>query len=113
MVDITKEILKNLPEKSISDVAFEGANIVLYTKDKDFFLDNNGLIKRIVDDIKKRVELRPDPSITMDLTLPYKCNLDISKAEHLIGYKPKYSSQEVRSMLKGSTDLLVRIRKQG
>jgi len=67
MGDIIKEILKNLPEKSISEAAFEGANIVLYTKDKDFFLDNNGLIKKIVDDIKKRVELRPDPSITMDM----------------------------------------------
>ncbi|MAG91941.1 beta-CASP ribonuclease aCPSF1 [Candidatus Woesearchaeota archaeon] len=67
MADITKEILKNLPEKRISDINFEGANIVLYTKDKDFFLNNNGMIKRIVDNIKKRVELRPDPSITMDL----------------------------------------------
>ncbi len=67
MADITKEILKSLPEKAISDAAFEGANIVLYTKDKEFFLDNNGLIKKIVDDIKKRVELRPDPSITMDM----------------------------------------------
>ena len=67
MADITKEILKNLPENKISDINFEGANIVLYTKDKDFFLNNNGMIKRIVDDIKKRVELRPDPSITMDM----------------------------------------------
>ena len=67
MVDITKEILKNLPENKISDVNFEGANIVLYTKDKDFFLNNNGVIKKIVDNIKKRVELRPDPSITMDM----------------------------------------------
>ncbi len=67
MVEIIKEILKNLPANSISDVAFEGANIVLYTKDKEFFLDNSGLIKRVVDDIKKRVELRPDPSITMDM----------------------------------------------
>jgi len=66
MGDIIKEILKNLPENKISDVNFEGANIVLYTKDKDFFLNNNGIIKRIVDNIKKRVELRPDPSITMD-----------------------------------------------
>ncbi len=66
MGDIIKEILKSLPENKISDVNFEGANIVLYTKDKDFFLNNNGIIKRIVDDIKKRVELRPDPSITMD-----------------------------------------------
>ena len=67
MPDITKEILRNLPENTISDVNFEGANIVLYTKDKDFFLNNNGIIKRIVDDIKKRVELRPDPSITMGM----------------------------------------------
>ena len=67
MGDIIKEILKQIPENRISDVNFEGANIVLYTKDKDFFLNNNGLIKRIVDDIKKRVELRPDPSITMDV----------------------------------------------
>src|SRR3989338_4869508 len=67
MADITKEILKNLPQDKISDVNFEAANIVLYTKDKDFFLNNNGIIKSIVDDIKKRVELRPDPSITMDM----------------------------------------------
>ena len=67
MADITKEILRHLPENTISDVNFEGANIVLYTKDKDFFLNNNGIIKRIVDDIKKRVELRPDPGITMGM----------------------------------------------
>ena len=67
MTDIIKEILKNLPSDKISEANFEGANIVLYTKDEDFFLNNNGLIKKIVDDIKKRVELRPDPSITMDM----------------------------------------------
>ena len=67
MADITKEILKNLPDNKISEVNFEASNIVLYTKDKDFFLNNNGVIKRIVDSIKKRVELRPDPSITMDM----------------------------------------------
>ena len=47
MADIIKEILKRLPEKSISEAAFEGANIVLYTKDDKFFLDNNGVIKNI------------------------------------------------------------------
>jgi uncharacterized protein len=64
---IIKEIMKNLPSDKISEVNFEGANIVLYTKDSDFFLNNNGLIKKVVDNIKKRVELRPDPSITMDM----------------------------------------------
>ena len=67
MTEIIKEILKNLPQNKISDVNFEGANIVLYTKDKDFFLNNNGMIKKIVDDIKKRVELRPDPAVTMEM----------------------------------------------
>src|SRR3989338_9870515 len=66
MPEIIKEILCQLPENKISDAAFEAANIVLYTKDPEFFLDNNGMIKRVVDDIKKRVELRPDPSITME-----------------------------------------------
>jgi hypothetical protein len=68
MADILEEVLKLLPDREkISDSVFEGANIVLYTKNKDFFLNTNGAIIKIVDAIKKRVELRPDPSITMDI----------------------------------------------
>lgn len=67
MAKILDEVLKYIPEKTkISDAVFEGANIVLYTKDKEFFLDNQGVIKQIVDDIKKRVELRADPDVTLD-----------------------------------------------
>jgi KH/beta-lactamase-domain protein len=64
---ILKEIQKHLPDGKISDAGFEGANIVLYTKDKEFFLDNKGIIKSIVDQIKKRIELRPDPAVCMDM----------------------------------------------
>ena len=68
MTEILDEINEHLPKNAdITTSAFEGANIVLYTKSKDFFLDNNGIIKKIVDIIKKRVELRPDPSLTMDM----------------------------------------------
>jgi len=66
MTKIIKEIMSMLDESKISDAGFEGANIVLYTKDKEYFFDNEGSIKRVVDAIKKRVELRPDPAITMD-----------------------------------------------
>lgn len=66
MSEIIKEILRQLPADKISDACFEAANIVLYTKDKEFFLNNEGAIKRIVEDIKKRIELRPDPTITLD-----------------------------------------------
>jgi len=67
MSKIIKEIMKHLPEDKISDAVFEAANIVLYTKDKDFFFNNNGLIKDVVHTIKKRIELRPDPSILMEM----------------------------------------------
>jgi len=66
MPDILKEIMKILPDGKISDAAFEGANIVLYTKDKKYFLDNKGTIKQAVQTFKKRIELRPDPAICMD-----------------------------------------------
>src|SRR3989338_1864830 len=67
MADIMKEVMSHIPPGKVSEANFEASNIVLYTKDREFFLDNSGMIKRIVDDIKKRVELRPDPSITMDI----------------------------------------------
>ncbi|PLW80795.1 beta-CASP ribonuclease aCPSF1 [Candidatus Woesearchaeota archaeon] len=66
MAEIIKEMLKEMPPNSISDAVFEGANIVLYTKDKDFFLDNKGIIRETVGKFKKRIELRPDPSVTLE-----------------------------------------------
>ncbi len=65
MGDILKEILKRLPEDKISEATFEGANIVLYTKDREYSLDNKGTIRQVVDELKKRIELRPDPAITV------------------------------------------------
>ena len=66
-MDILKEILKEIPENvNISSALFEGANIVLYTKTRDFFLDNNGIIRNIVNKVKKRIEVRIDPSMTID-----------------------------------------------
>jgi uncharacterized protein len=66
MSEIIDEILDNLPKDKISDAVFEGANIVLYTKNKDFFLDDGGTVKEVVNMIKKRIELRPDPSTCME-----------------------------------------------
>ncbi len=62
MADILKNIKEELP-KVISDATFEGANIVLYTEDKDFLKTGEHKIKAVVDKIKKRIELRGDKSI--------------------------------------------------
>jgi len=68
MASILDEVLKHLPESAdITDSGFEGANIVLYTRNKDFFINNEGAIKEVVDAIKKRVELRADSSLCMGL----------------------------------------------
>jgi len=62
MVDILKSIKDELP-KVISDATFEGANIVLYTNDKEFFKTGETKVKEVVDKIKKRIELRADKGV--------------------------------------------------
>jgi KH/beta-lactamase-domain protein len=94
MADILTEIMAKLPkETEITSSNFEGANIILYTKNKEFFLDNKGEIKKLVSEFKKRIELRPDPSISMNLEkadkmikeiLPEEC-----KADNLIFDAPR------------------------
>ena len=64
MADILKSIKDELP-KVISDASFEGANIVLYTNDKEFFREGEGKVKEVVDKIKKRIELRAEKEILL------------------------------------------------
>lgn len=65
MPDILKNIQKELP-KFISSANFEGANIVLYTDNADFFHEGEKKIKEVVNKIKKRIELRADQKILLD-----------------------------------------------
>lgn len=62
MADILKSIKEQLNAK-LTEANFEGANIVLYTDNENFFKEGEGKIKEIVEQIKKRVELRADPKI--------------------------------------------------
>ncbi len=64
---ILEEIKTELPKTAmISEITYEGSEIIFYTKNKEFFRDSSSLIKKIVDKIKKRVEIRADPSIVLD-----------------------------------------------
>src|SRR3989338_10767552 len=62
MADILKSIKEELP-RVIADANFEGANIVLYTEDKEFFKSGEQKVKEVVDKIKKRIELRAEQTI--------------------------------------------------
>ncbi|MBI1968682.1 beta-CASP ribonuclease aCPSF1 [Candidatus Woesearchaeota archaeon] len=66
MPDIIKEVLKIVPAEKIADSAFEGANIVLYTNDKAFFLDHQSIVRQAVSEFKKRIEVRPHPSLCLE-----------------------------------------------
>src|SRR3990167_2359314 len=81
MADILKEIIKVLPEGKISEAAFEGANIVLYTKDKEYFMDNQGTIRDAVKEFRKRIELRPDPSLCLEKGKAEKIMKELIPAE--------------------------------
>ncbi|MBD3312005.1 beta-CASP ribonuclease aCPSF1 [archaeon] len=62
--EILSKVMEGLPGSvEISEAVFEGANIILYSKNKDFVLNSRSLIKKLVNKIKKRIEVRPDPSI--------------------------------------------------
>ena len=62
MIDILKNITDQI-RGYVTEARFEGANIVLYTDNERFFREGEGKIKEIVDQIKKRIELRSDKKI--------------------------------------------------
>jgi KH/beta-lactamase-domain protein len=76
-MSILKELQDKLPKDAdITEVKFEGSEIVIYTKNKDFFRNSEGPVREIVRELKKRVEVRPDLSITME---PEKAKKAIEK----------------------------------
>jgi len=62
------DILKIVTEQlggNINEANFEGANIVLYTDNEKFFQEGEKKVKEIVNQIKKRIELRADKKILL------------------------------------------------
>jgi len=66
-MSIIDDIKENLPSNSmISDILYEGSEIILYTKNKNFFKVAKKYIKPIVNKIKKRIEVRADPKLLIN-----------------------------------------------
>ncbi len=80
MPDILKTILDELP-KVIESANFEGANIVVYTSDKKFFIEGEQQIRDVVNKIKKRIELRAAESLLMDQEAAEKIIREIIPSE--------------------------------
>ncbi len=66
-MNLLKGLEANLPKDAqISEAKFEGSEMILYTKNKEFFKRSEEVARSIVSSVKKRIEIRPDQSITMD-----------------------------------------------
>jgi len=77
-MDYLKIVKENLPELTDARIHYEGSKIVVYTRNKNFFLTQNEKIREIVEKIKKRIEVRIEPD-----TLP-PTDETISKIKKII-----------------------------
>ena len=54
------------PGSNVSEIRYEGSDIVLYTDSEDFFLDNSDTVRKLVSELKKRIEVRPTSKLFRD-----------------------------------------------
>ncbi len=61
--DVREEIENEVPDDvEISDIEFEAATLVIYTKQPEAFAQDNTLVRRLAKRLRKRVIVRADPS---------------------------------------------------
>ncbi len=51
----------------VTEIEFEGSVVVIYTKNLEEFADNNEIVRRLAQSLRRRVDVRPDPSLLADL----------------------------------------------
>jgi len=119
--DLFSKVKKAMPAGSqISDVRFEGCEIVLYTKNKEFFVNPGDVVRRQVSILKKRLVLRPDPSICLDMEKAKKAIEKIIPEEaglENITFEPEFGSVTIEASKPGlaigkSAELLNKIKSE-
>jgi len=62
--DLQAEIEREVPDDiSITDVTYEGPELVVYTRDPKQFAGDGDLIRRLASKLRKRITVRPDPEV--------------------------------------------------
>ncbi|MFB6133674.1 MAG: KH domain-containing protein, partial [Halanaeroarchaeum sp.] len=51
------------PDISVTEVKYEGPELVVYTRDPKKFARNGDLIRRLASQLRKRITVRPDPDV--------------------------------------------------
>src|SRR5918912_707965 len=62
--EIRDEVKKEVPATvDVTDIEFEAAVLVIYTKQPERFAEDEDLVRRLAKKLRKRVVVRPDPSV--------------------------------------------------
>jgi len=65
-LEITQYILQHVPrEAEVTRIEYEGPMLAIYTKKPELLVDQSSVIAEIVSVIRKRIVIRPDPSVRL------------------------------------------------
>ena len=80
--EIREEVKKEIPATvEITDIEFEAAVLVIYTKHPERFAEDEDLVRRLAKKLRKRVVVRPDPSVLANIEKADKTIRDLVPAE--------------------------------
>jgi len=65
-MEILERVKSLLPKEAVSRVELEGSEIIVYTKDREFFKAHEDTVRQVVSQIKKRIEVRPEKNLVLD-----------------------------------------------
>jgi KH/beta-lactamase-domain protein len=66
--EVSKVVNEIVPASvEITEIEFEGSVVVIYTKNLDEFADNSEIVRKLAQSLRRRVDIRPDPSLLADL----------------------------------------------
>lgn len=65
-MEILERVKSLLPKEAVSRAELEGSELIVYTKDREFFRNHEDTVKQVVSQIKKRIEVRPEKNLVLD-----------------------------------------------
>ena len=67
LLDLRNKVQKKLPRNiNVTDIEFEGPELVIYTDNPRRLADDGDIIRSLAKDLRKRVVVRPDLKVLAD-----------------------------------------------
>jgi KH/beta-lactamase-domain protein len=81
-IEISQYILEKVPrEAEVTRIEYEGPMLAVYTKKPDILVDQSNVVAEIVGVIRKRIVIRPDPSVRLPETEAEKMARELISSE--------------------------------